>query len=142
MKAEPLIWRVRVGQGQPAKLTAVWLSAILAGVVGFVFCHSIVIAVLGILVVAGSTSEFWWGARYRLDETGASVQNGPSLCKIAWSDVRRLIVNDAGVTLSPLANDGALSPFRGVFLRPGNLGEEGLIQAIREFGGENVRSLV
>ena len=104
--------------------------------------RGIIAPTLGFLVIAGSTTEYWWGVRYRLDETGATAQNGPSMSKIAWSDVRRLIVNDAGVTLSPLAAESRLTPFRGVFLRPGAMGAEGLLQKIQEFGGEDVKRLV
>jgi len=99
-------------------------------------------ALLGFVIVTGSTTEYWFGVRYRLDGSGASAQNGPSLSKIAWSDVRRLIVNDAGVTLSPLAAESRLTPFRGVFLRPGAMGAEGLLQRIQEFGGDHVKRLV
>jgi hypothetical protein len=139
---EPLIWRVRVGDGQRSRLVVVWLVAVLAGVVGFVLFHSILTAALGFVIIAGSTSEYWWGVRYRLDEIGATSQNGPSVSKIAWTDVRRLIVNDSGVTLSPLATDSRLTPFRGVFLRPGPMGANGLLEKIQEFGGEDVQRLV
>ncbi|MHB8636846.1 MAG: hypothetical protein ACYC96_10290 [Fimbriimonadaceae bacterium] len=142
MQAEALTWRVRLGDGQPAKLTAILLAAALAGLVGFVVCRSVLIGVVGVAIIVGSTSEFWWGVRYRLDESGASAQSGPSLTKIAWPDVRRLVVNDAGVTLSPLPKDGPTARFRGVFLRPGKLGDAGLMDAILQYGGSSVRSLV
>ncbi len=140
--AEPLNWRVRLGDGNPSKLTAVLLAAILAGVVGLLLFHSIVLFVFGFLVIAASTSEVWLGVRYRVDEKGATAKAGPSVTSIEWSQVRRLIVNDVGVTLSPLATDSRLSPFRGVFLRAGDMGTERLIEAIGEFGGEDVRRLV
>ena len=139
---EPLTWRVRVGDGNPSRLTAIFLAAILGAVVGYVLLRGVIPALLGFIVVVGSTTEYWFGVRYRLDETGATAQNGPSMSKIEWSDVRRLIVNDAGVTLSPLAAESRLTPFRGVFLRPGAMGAEGLLQKIQEFGGEHVNRLV
>ena len=139
---EPLTWRVRLGDGNPSRLTAIALAAVLAAVIGFVLLRGVLAPTLGFVIIAGSTTEYWWGVKYRLDESGATAQNGPSVSKIAWPDVRRLIVNDAGVTLSPLAGESRLTPFRGVFLRPGIMGAEGLLQRIQEFGGDDVKRLV
>jgi hypothetical protein len=139
---EPLTWRVRLAEKNPSRLLAVALAAVFAGVLGFVLMRNVLAPILGVLFITGSTSEFWWGVRYRLDENGATVRNGPSVSRIAWVDVRRLIVNDAGVTLSPLTTDSRLTAFRGVFLRPGVMGQQSLMDKIHEYGGEHVRSLV
>jgi hypothetical protein len=140
--AEPLTWRVRLADGNPSKLAIVVLSAVLAGVVGLLLFHNLVFFGIGFIVIAASTSEVWLGIKYRLDETGATVRAGPSISAIEWAQVRRLIVNDVGVTLSPLETDSRLSAFRGVFLRAGDMGTERLVEAIGEFGGEDVRRLV
>lgn len=139
---ESLSWRVRVGEGNSARLSVVALSAIAAGMLGVLLLHKAIFFLIGFVVIAGSTTEVWLGVRYRLDETGASARIGPSVTAIAWVDVKRLIVNDVGVTLSPLATDSRLSAFRGVFLRAGSMGNDQLLDEIKRFGGDNVRRLV
>ncbi len=140
--AEPLVWRVRLADGNPSRLVVIGASAALAGFTGLVFFHSVIFAAIGVTIIAGSTSEYWWGVVYRLDESGATARNGPSVSAIKWPEVRQLIPNDAGVTLSPLASEGRLSPFRGVFLRAGEMGSTNLMKHILEFGGETVQRLV
>jgi hypothetical protein len=142
MMPEAKNWRVRLGDGSPAKVAAVVLSSVAAGLLGVLLLHNFLFFVIGFFVIAASTSEVWFGVRYRLDTEGATVRTGPSVSAIRWSDVRRLIVNDVGVTLSPLESDSRLSAFRGVFLRAGEMGTVKLIELITEFGGENVRNLV
>lgn len=140
--SDPVTWRVRLADDNPSRLAVILLAAAAAGLVGFALFHSLVSGLLGVLVIGGSTMEYWFGVTYRLDESGATSQNGPSVSKIAWSDVRQLIVNDHGVTLSPLEGESRLAAFRGVFLRPGPLGMDDLIEKLKTYGGEDVRRLV
>ena len=128
---EPLTWRVRLADGKPTRLVAICLASALAGAVGIVLFHNLLLGAVGLCVILASTCEFWWGANYRLDENRATARTGPSVSSIAWTEVRRLIVNDAGVTLCPLATESRLTPFRGVFLRAGEMGTDGCSRAIR-----------
>jgi len=139
---EPLTWRVRLADDNPSRLLPIALAALVAGAVGIALGHSIVFGIVGVAAIAASTSEYWLGVTCTLSPDGATVRAGPSVSAIAWPDVRRVIVNDAGVTLSPLPGDSRLTPFRGVYLRAGRMGTERLVRAIGEFGGDSVRRLV
>lgn len=138
---KPMTWRVRLYAGQVGKMTVVAGSAIFAGILGVALVHGVLGAILGPAMIFGSTAELWLGTRYRLDGKGATSASGLNVTTILWPDVKRIIVNDAGVTLSPLVGDSRLSAFRGVFLRPGILGQAGLLDAIHTYGGDHVRGL-
>jgi hypothetical protein len=141
MPEQPLEWRVAMGTDRPGGRVVAGLAIILAGVAGFVLFHSVVAAVLGVGLIFASTAELWLGFQYRLDEKGASSRKGMSVTTLPWSDVKRIMVSDSGVTLSPLERASRLDEFRGVFLRPGDLGKERLLDAIHEYGGEHVREM-
>lgn len=113
----PATWKVRLYERAPEKRYVVLGAAILAAAGGWFLLHKPIFPIIGFLAIMGSTMEFWAPISYRIDEKGATSRCGFSVTAIEWSDIKRIVVSDEGVKLSPLEQEGRLSPFRGVFLR-------------------------
>lgn len=94
---------------------------------------------IAFVIILGATAEFWLGTVYRIDETGASAKTGVSLSKIEWSNVKRVVIANDGIKVSPLAEPGRLSAFRGVFLRFGDGPRDEAIASVRHFCNDDVR---
>jgi hypothetical protein len=98
------------------------------------------LAPIGFAAVVLATADFWMPLQYRLDEKGAALKCGFSTTAIEWANVKRVILGEEGVKLSPLEEESRLSPFRGLFLRfDGN--REEVLDRIREKVGQDVRFL-
>jgi hypothetical protein len=117
---DKLVWTVRLWEKAPSKRYVVLAAALGAGAVGVLWLQQPIFGFIGIGAILGSTTEFWLPIRYVLDEKGASMRCGISVSAIEWSDVRRVLVTDEAVKLSPLESESKLSPFRGVTLRFGD----------------------
>lgn len=113
----PYSWVVRVWASNPSKLYGIFLSCSLAALAGWLLFHQIVIAMLGFAAIAGATAEFWMPQNYNIDKKGASARCGFSISAITWEEVKRVLPDEKGVKLSPLASEGKSSAFRGVYLR-------------------------
>lgn len=134
-------WSVRPYQDDPKRRIVVFAVAFLGLLGGWVLLREPLLGLLGFGMILASTMEYWVGSTYRVDSKGASSRTGISLTVIEWPEVRRLIPEDHGIKLSPLEKPGRLDPFRGVFLKFDRDNREQVLQALRKFGGENVRSL-
>jgi len=91
--------------------------------------------------VLGSTAEFWLGSRYRVDDKGVEARTGLSVYQMEWGEVRRVIVSDENVKISPLKEAGRLDPFRGVVLKFARHNREEVLRLVRERCAEDVRFL-
>lgn len=138
-EAESIQWRVRLSDNEPYKRWIVLGVAVLAGLVGTFIYGKLLLGLLGSAMILAATAEFWMGTRYRVDAQGASAKTGLSLTKIAWADVKRAVMTPLGIKLSPLEEVTRLAPFRGVFLRFGREDRVRIENAVRMFGGKDVR---
>lgn len=139
IKEKPIVWRVRMSDNDPAKRVVLFLAAVVAFVGGILVAHSLLLGLAGSAMILAATAEFWLGTVYKLDEEGASSRTGFSPTRILWTEVKRAVVTPVGIKLSPLDETTRLSPFRGVFLRFGNEDRVRIEQAVRKFGGNDVR---
>lgn len=139
IKEMPIVWRVRMSDNDPAKRVVLFLAAVVAFVGGILVAHSLLLGLAGSAMILAATAEFWLGTVYKLDEEGASSRTGFSPTRILWTEVKRAVVTPVGIKLSPLDETTRLSPFRGVFLRFGNEDRVRIEQAVRKFGGNDVR---
>ncbi|HVL39417.1 MAG TPA: hypothetical protein VM328_08525 [Fimbriimonadaceae bacterium] len=138
LEAPVLEWRVRQWSREPWKRWVVAGAAAMAGVAGLLLFQSLLLAVVGFVAILASTADYWMTVRNRIDANGCSVRYGFSVSAISWSEVKRVVVSEVGVKLSPLAETSRLSAFRGVFLRfEGN--REEVLQAVRAHIEEDVR---
>jgi hypothetical protein len=93
---------------------AVFVGA--SALVGFAFgdlWYGLVAAVL----LAAASGRFFLPTRFELDATGVGVRFCGQTRQMGWSRVGRIIVQEAGVFVSPFAKPSRLDSFRGVFLR-------------------------
>jgi len=114
----------------------------MAMVLGAVVYGKPLLGAIGFAIILGSTMEFWLGTSYRLDAKGATSRTGLSVSSIEWGDVKRVVVERNSLKLSPLADASSrLDNFRGVFLKVDDSNREQVLDAVRSFGGSNVRIL-
>ncbi|MFN3682460.1 MAG: hypothetical protein ACK41F_00840 [Fimbriimonadaceae bacterium] len=113
---EVLEWEVRLWERDPGKRPALF-GVVAAVSVASGWAFGPVMGLLAAAFLLGSTMEFWWPVRYRLDGTGASARVGVSVTAIEWPSVRRAILGEDGLKLSPLDKPSRTAPFRGVYIR-------------------------
>jgi hypothetical protein len=72
---------------------------------------------LAALILGIGLSRYFAATRYELDSDGVLVRFLGQGQRMAWQDVRRVLVHREGVHLSPFAQPSRLDSFRGAFLR-------------------------
>lgn len=132
-----LEWTVRLSSRQPQRVGAIFGMAALALLVGAVWIGPIV-GILGAAMVLGATAEFWMPTKCTLDEKGGAVRLGFSVSVIEWPNVKRVVIAEDGVKLSPLADTTRSAPFRGVFLRYESNRDE-VLSLVRRLAHEHTR---
>lgn len=95
---------------------AIFLVALAAAALGWLLLHQPLIAGLGPAMILGATADHWLPTHFRLDAQGASAKTGPSVTAMDWTDVRRVLIKDNEIRLSPLESPSTLDAFRGVTL--------------------------
>lgn len=138
-RTAPIAWRVRLADSDPWKQYVVYGFAFFALVMGTIPFRSLLLGIAGSVMILAATAEFWLGTVYKLDEEGASSRTGLSYARILWKDVKRAVVTQVGIKLSPLDESTRLAPFRGVFLRYGREDRVRIEDAVRTLGGKDVR---
>lgn len=138
VSTESLSWTVRLSDDAPHKRWVVLAAAVIAGVSGVVILQQALLGFMGFAMILASTAEYWLGARYTVNEKGASRRCGFSITSIDWEDVKRVVVQGADVLVSPLAEEGRMDAFRGVVLRTKPENREDVIEAVKGHVGEGV----
>jgi hypothetical protein len=134
-------WRVIPIQQEPQRA---WVIALVAGLVVFLailLTKQPLVAMIGVVVIAASTAEFWLGTTYILDEEKAFAKIAFSGSEIKWDDVKSVNIDQSHIYLSPFADETRLSGFRGVKLNLTNADRDQVIEYVREQAGEDVRFL-
>lgn len=108
-----------------------------AAVIMIVVTKSIVLPLLCVAVMILSTSEFFLGRKYSLDETEAKAGAN----EITWPSVKSVHVGEDQIYLSPFEAESKLDAFRGVKLNIQNVSKESVLDYIREHVGKDVRFL-
>ena len=119
-----LEWTVHLAKAEPAKAFLVYAVAAIAGIASAMFMGNPWLFPFGALVILLGSADFVLPNKFRIGDFGAERRCGLSLTAIPWERVKRVVVGDDGVKLSPFAESTRLAPFRGVYLRAnGNLQE-------------------
>ncbi len=119
-----LRWRVHLAKGEPGKVGWVLAGAGFGGLMGWLLFGSLWMFWMGVFVVILGTADFLLPVHFEVSERGALRRCGWSVSHIGWEQVRRVVVGQEGVKLSPLAKPSKLSAFRGVYLlADGNIEE-------------------
>lgn len=136
---ESISWRVRLSDNEPWKRWVIFGVSGGVFLIGFLMFRRPLPGIVGSVMILAATAEFWLGTLYKLDQEGASSRTGLSLTRILWTEVKRAVVTDVGIKLSPLDESTRLAPFRGVFLRFGREDRVRIEAAVRSLGGNDVR---
>ena len=116
--------------GRLPRLAAVVVGALLLGLCVF---HSLWLALLPVLALVFSLSEYLFPVYYSLTAKSAKSQHGLTALEILWADVRRAYLTDEGIKLSPLrAKNSRFEPLRGVYLRFDEANRDAVIAAVRK----------
>ncbi len=112
-----LEWRTHPFRHRPWQAPVILSAMAFAVLVGYQLFHSPVICIAAILMVFGATSEYWMPTKYKLTAMGAYSKGLTSRFEIPWAEVRRQLIGEDGVKLTPLSKASRLDAYRGVLLR-------------------------
>lgn len=139
---ESISWSVRPYEKAPAKRYVIFAIALVAMAFGVFIYGQPLLGIVGFAIILGSTVDFWVGSSYKVDASGATSRTGLSISSIQWQDVRRVVVGAEEIKVSPLEDGGSrMDAFRGVVLKLNTDNRAQVIDAVKQFGGENVRFL-
>ncbi len=113
---QTLEWTVHLARRRPRQAAAA-IALIAAGslAAGFGF-HSPLLGLLAVLLLTGSVSDYLLPLRYRIGPEAVEARGLIHRRRLAWRQVRRIIRDDLGVKLSPLARRSRLEAYRGIYL--------------------------
>ncbi len=123
--AEALEWSVHLARRNRRMLPGVILALISAcSLVTMLFCSPIP-GIVAVLLLIGSIKEYLFPIYFRVSAVGVASRSFGSEFALAWTDVRRGILERKQLTLTPLPSPSRLDPFRGVTLRFAECGKPG-----------------
>jgi hypothetical protein len=121
---QQLKWTVHIAKAEPKKALVVYAVAMFAGLASAAFIGNPWMFPFGFMVILMGAADFVLPNRFSVGEHGAERRCGLSVVTLPWDRVKRIVVGEDGVKLSPLDDSSRLAPFRGVYLRAnGNLQE-------------------
>ncbi len=128
---------MHLSAGQPKRWAQIGLVLLAVFVLGAALFRSFWPALLPMLALLLSLSEYVFPIRYTLTAQSASARCGLSVLEIRWADVRHAYLTDDGIKLSPLsARNSRFESLRGVFLRFDDRNKEATVAAVRRFRQE------
>lgn len=112
----PLTWSLHLAGRHPRKAAAAVALILLASLVaGYAFASPL-LGLLACLLLIASVSDYLFPLHFVLSENGAEARGLIHRRRIAWSQVRRVVRDDLGVKLTPLARPSRLEAYRGIYL--------------------------
>ena len=129
---------MHLSAGQPKRQAQLGLVLLAVFILGAALFRSFWPALLPMLALLFSLSEYVFPIRYTLTAQSASARCGLSVLEIRWADVRHAYLTGDGIKLSPLtAKNSRFESLRGVFLRFGD-NQDAVTYAVRQFRSEAV----
>jgi hypothetical protein len=125
-------WTVHLGRRHPGRAVAVAAVVLLASLLAQVVFRSPLGFWMTAALLLGATAEFLFPVRYRLTPTFAEARGVLFWRRIEWKEVKRLLVGNREIKLSPLKHPSPREAFRGVVLRCEE-DQDGLLAAVRRF---------
>jgi hypothetical protein len=143
-----LSWRIHLLRRDSSRLSVLGFVLLFAFITVWLMFHSLLPAVVAVLLLLGATSEYLFPVRYRITTEGVHADALTSRLALRWKDAKRCIPDPMGIIMTPLAAPSRLDAFRGVLLRFAPDGEPGdrasVLAAIERcklgLTGEEVRS--
>ncbi len=115
------------------KSVGVGIAAVAAGALGWLGFGQPLLGLLGSAMILASTAEYWLGTTYQISAQGASSRTGFSTTSMEWSEVKRVVVSDTELKLSPLEQATTMDAFRGVSLKFGKTNRDSVLACMRRF---------
>ncbi len=109
-------WSIHLARRQfrkAADAIALILVASLAAAYAFA---SALLGMLACVLLVASISDFLFPMRFVLSEAGVEARGLLHRRRMAWSQVRRVVRDEFGVKLSPLARRSRLEAYRGIYV--------------------------
>ena len=119
------------------KLKIILAVGIVFAIVFGIVTRSVLLPILTIAVLFASTSEFFLGKKYLLEEKGAKA----GMAEMPWGSVKSVHIMPNTIFLSPFEAESKLDAFRGVKLNIQNVSMESVLEYIRQHVGKDVRFL-
>jgi hypothetical protein len=126
-----LEWTVHLMAASPGKAAATVLLCLAAVGLAFLASGSPVFTLLVGVSLFTSLADYFLPVRYRLTPKGAETRHFWPIASIEWKQVRRRLMSNDGLKLSPLKRQGRLEAYRGVFLRFGDQDPERVLEVVR-----------
>ena len=112
-----LKWTVHHLRRDPRKGALVAAALALAAGAGWYLFGSWLIAAAAVLMLLSSTAEFLFPIRACITNRRITSTCGAARLEMRWEDVRRVMIGEDGIKVTPLARPGRLDNFRGIELR-------------------------
>ena len=132
-------WTIRRSDENPEKFQNLKILLAVCTVLSLVaaISTSMFLPLLGLIVVFGSTSEFFLGKKYLLNESMAKA----GAAEISWPLVKSVHIEEKMIYLSPFESESKLDAFRGVKLIIQNVSKENVLEYVQNHVGKDVRFL-
>ncbi|MCS6776171.1 MAG: hypothetical protein RMJ43_01340 [Chloroherpetonaceae bacterium] len=132
-----LEWRVHLLRRDPTRLPLVGATLLLGFVAVYLMFQNLLPAVVAVLLLVASISEYLFPIHYRITAEGIQADALTSRMRLSWQQARRLIPERQSLLVSPLLAPSRLDAFRGVLLRFAPDGQPGdrasVVDAIGRF---------
>ncbi|MHB0913372.1 MAG: hypothetical protein ACYC2Y_07995 [Armatimonadota bacterium] len=125
-----LTWKVHLLVEKPGRLYVVLPALAVSLLVCYSMFRNPALLAVTLVLFTAALGDYLFPVRYEIRESGACARTLFSRTAIPWAGVRRYYLDDGGIKLSPLAKQGRLEAYRGVYLRFGSRREE-VIEAVR-----------
>lgn len=131
-----LEWTVHPASRHPIHALIALLACALAVLLSYAAFRSLLFSLLASLALFGSLTDFFLPVRYRLTARGAEARHLWTFASIEWRQVKRRVMSNEGMKLSPFSRKNRLEPFRGVLLRFGDQDPERILETVKRLHGK------
>lgn len=125
-----IAWRVHPAAERPRMGLLVAVLIVVLSVLAGIWMKQFFWTVFSLIVLFLSLEAFFLPSRFELGEEEIAVRKPFSRLTRPWSHFRRVIFDEAGVTLSPFAQRRWIEPYRAIRL---NYGATAAREAVRDF---------
>jgi hypothetical protein len=112
----PLTWSVHLARRRPRQAAAAVALIVFASLAAGIGFRSALLGVLACALLTASIGDFLFPLTFSLTDDGVEVRGLLHRRRMAWSQVRRMMRDELGVKLSPLAKRSRLDAYRGIYL--------------------------
>ena len=109
-------WTVHLAGRQPGKAIAALVIVAAAAVCAGYGFRAVWAGALAAALLVAAISDFLFPVRYEMDEQGVQARGLVMRRRMGWAQVRRVVRDELGVKLSPLARPSRLEAYRGIYL--------------------------